>query len=195
MTNTGLEQIHCWIREPQRFAGWRPMMRRLLQEVRDQPRSVEAVWHPLGFIYARLSTEGTSITRLHIWPACMSGGFDASTNVHDHSWNLTSRVICGYLVNHLYEIQCSCESATHRVYEVDYDGTTSYLRPTTKVVRCEHICSVQICEGDRYTIEQRSFHNTQIPAGVLVATLVIAETNTSMRPRVLGSGLITSSTR
>jgi hypothetical protein len=60
--------------------------------------------HANGFLKVPLAEAGGARVRLHYWP----GGVRGEENVHDHRWDLASRILAGTLEN---EVFATCQRA------------------------------------------------------------------------------------
>lgn len=78
----------------------------VLQSITDANQNVTFQIHPLGFIHGELSpcvplSYGERF-RLHIWLSD-AGSLDQLGDLHEHTWNLTSLVLAGGVLDRNYE--------------------------------------------------------------------------------------------
>lgn len=69
-------------------------------------------WSIQGFGMLRLYLDDGQVGRLHIWDTKQMAVEDVST-VHDHPWDLDSRIISGMLCNQRYERNGAGEGSEH----------------------------------------------------------------------------------
>ena len=157
----------------------------LLGDIAGGQLTFAAVRHPLGFIYAPLLRAGSTALRLHIWLSGATRPQLTTSPIHDHTWQLTSYVVCGRLENCLVEIHDST-TPTHRVFEISGVGGADSLRPTERLVEFRVAATQAVRAGDRYTIEAGRFHFTEVPEDCTAATIVLASRKASVPERSLG---------
>ena len=164
------------------------IMAAVLHEVLSMSRSMDALWHPLGFMHATLLTRGSLSIRFHIWPELASPPGDlAASPIHDHRWALASQILCGTLINHTVAIDDSSEPDAHpmRVARIRYDGSDNYVEPTAHEVTWRVTRSSRFERGTRYTVPPGEFHFTAPGADRPVATVVRAQVERDAPPRTL----------
>jgi hypothetical protein len=89
--------------------------------------------HPLGFIAAVLSRfKDGSCLRLHVWNKKMSHAQRPFWGIHNHQYDLVSKVLRGEMRFDEYKLTDSFIS--RRVYSVAYKNGTSRLRATSSLV-------------------------------------------------------------
>ena len=136
------------------------------------------VRHPLGFVCVPLHRGSGVGLCLHMWPA---GGETAETadpttsQVHAHSWDLLSWVVCGCLGNQIVAVRDDAEHPTHRLFQVRSDGRGGdELRATDRLVTCAPGRPEWTGGGHPYTIPAGAFHATATPPDGNAASLVLA---------------------
>ena len=158
----------------------------ILNAVMDNPASVEAVWHPLGFMYIELLQKyGTSV-RFHIWSAKFPQRTSLGWLIHKHSWGLSSYLMLGSLKNHVYEIASSADPPSSRIYRVGYQGLTNHLVATGNLVSHNLAVTQKVSKGSIYRLAPGIFHRTEVARNSDVATFVLAEDAAGQRNEVLG---------
>ncbi len=157
----------------------------LVQEIAAGRARFPAVRHPLGFIYAPLFREWPWTLRLHIWLREAPRPQLTTSPIHDHTWELTSFVVCGALENRIIHVH-DVEDPTHRVFEIRGVGGNDMLQPTERLVRFHCSSAERLLQGDRYVVAAGQFHFTEVPEGITTATIVLAERKTTAPERSLG---------
>ncbi len=157
----------------------------LLQDVAAGRARFPAVRHPLGFLYAPLLRERPQALRLHIWLHDAPRPQLTTSPIHDHTWQLTSFVVCGELENRVIQVD-DVDDPTHRVFEIRGTGSDDFLRPTERLVRFRCSGIERVKQGGRYVMAAGQFHYTQVAEGITTATVVLAERKTTSPERSLG---------
>jgi hypothetical protein len=159
---------------------------RALVAHREPPPTAFA--HPLGFIYLPLLRMPDATLRLHIWHDDGDArrlGDDEISAMHDHTWDMTSYVICGELRNVLVDVVPEAAAPTHRVFEIHGRGDVDEIRPTETVVRIADTREDKVSAGQTYQMGSDLIHCTRPGPGV-VATLVAARRTSKRIERALG---------
>jgi hypothetical protein len=105
--------------------------------------------------------------------------------MHDHTWGMTSYVICGELRNVIVSVVEDADAPTHRVFEIHRDGAVDDIRATDTVVRIVGECEDKVSVGQTYRMDSDLIHRTEPGSGV-VATLVAARRTSRRVERALG---------
>lgn len=147
----------------------------LLQVLRaGAARDGTAIWHPLGFARIVLRADPDAVLRLHVWPAEPPDVEFAVEPVHDHTWRLHSRVLCGHVTNHVLAAREG--PGDHVLATVDrIDRLTDIVRPTDRPVAVETVDVRTVPAGERYELEPRMLHRSVPAPGAVVATIVAAQ--------------------
>ena|SRR6266542_3601487 len=157
----------------------------LLREIATARASFPAVRHPLGFLYAPLLRERSQVLRLHIWLRDAPRPQLTTSPIHDHTWRLTSFVVCGELENQTIHVDDAADP-THRIFEIRGAGSDDFLRPTERLVSFRCSSAERVKQGCRYVMAARQFHFTEVAGDVTTATIVLAERQTTTPERSLG---------
>src|SRR6266545_8040326 len=157
----------------------------LVQEIAAGRARFPAVRHPLGFIYAPLFREWPWTLRLHIWLHDAPRPQLTTSPIHDHTWQLTSFVVCGELENRVIQVD-DVVDPTHRIFEIRGAGSDDFLRPTERLVSFRCSSAERVKQGCRYVMAARQFHFTEVAGDVTTATIVLAERQTTTPERSLG---------
>src|SRR6266536_227127 len=117
--------------------------------------------------------------------SCASAPQLTTSPIHDHTWQLTSFVVCGELENRVIQVD-DVDDPTHRVFEIRGTGSDDFLRPTERLVRFRCSGIERVKQGGRYVMAAGQFHYTQVAEGITTATVVLAERKTTSPERSLG---------
>lgn len=158
-----------------------------LTSMEDCPESIEAIWHPVGFSYFKLSQEEGMTLRLHAWTP-LRGRYDRPIwpIIHSHDWALTSYVLCGEIANSIYLVEPNMQASTHRIYDIEHQGHLDYLRATDLLVNCRRDSCEALKRGRKYELDPGTFHSTETMDDELVSTLVLAKQAPHIPAKVLG---------
>lgn len=126
--------------------------------------------HPLGFHVVKVSS-GPDDLRLHFWKP---GGVDQpGYEIHDHIFDLESRVIEGAIRHRLYTAAAD-PKGPYAVYSVDYSGTESRLAKTDERVLLYQELEEVFTAGDTYSVKAGKLHDAEIEGfGSTAMTLVL----------------------
>lgn len=145
------------------------------------------VAHPLGFVCVPLHRGADAGLCLHMWPAGSAGHAEPTTSeVHAHSWDLLSWVVCGCLGNQIIAVRDDTEHPTHRLFQVVSEAGGDELRATDRLVTCTPGRPEWTRAGRPYTIPAGSFHATATPPDGHAASLVLARTRPGAADLSLG---------
>lgn len=158
----------------------------LIEELVARPDVVALNRHPLGFAHAKLGTFEGGVIRLHIWPSEPIPVQDPPWLIHRHSWHLTSYVFRGGVENNIYEIEPD-DRGDRRLYTVGYEGDSSVMKATDKVVTCVTLSSQEVLEGHRYEVDGSAFHSTNTASRMPTATIAITGKSSGQVPTVIGA--------
>jgi hypothetical protein len=158
-------------------------------------RALRAVHHPLGFVCLPILRDGDDGVCVHVFgaPGATPTGTETETGtgtgtgpdlpapdvsqVHCHSWDLTSTVLYGRLGNRRVDVDDTTREPTHRVFEVRSDPSgVDELRPTERLVRLLPGAEQTSARGQTYALPAGEFHTTVVPDGRPTATLVLGRT-------------------
>jgi hypothetical protein len=153
-----------------------------------RPPPCDAFAHPLGFLYLPLLRMSDATLRLHIWTDDQEHrplGENHISPMHDHTWDMTSYIICGELRNVIVSVVDDADAPTHRVFEIHGDGAVDDIRATGTVVRVVGESEDKVSVGQTYRMGSDLIHRTEPGPGV-VATLVAARRTSKRVERALG---------
>jgi hypothetical protein len=157
----------------------------LIQEIALRRARFSAVRHPLGFLYAPLLRESSRALRLHIWLRDAPRPQLTTSPIHDHTWQLTSLVVCGELENRIIHVY-DADDPTHRIFEIRGIGSDDFLQPSERLVRFRCSAVERVRQGERYVVAAGQFHFTEVAQEITTATIVLAERKTTAPERALG---------
>ena len=121
-----------------------------------------------------------------------------TSQVHSHSWDLTSYVLYGTLHNQRIRVADAGAAATHRIFEVRSHGDRDELHATNRLVSCEPEAASEYGAGCVYFLRAGEFHTTVVPGQQEVATVALGRSrpqaaDLSVGPRQARSHAITRS--
>jgi len=169
----------------------------LLRDIASGRRELTAVRHPLGFLCLPVQRRGEHGVCVHIWMPELLPEVRTS-QMHSHSWDLTSYVLHGTLHDQHIRVIDTPDSATHRVFEVRSHGDVDELRATDRIVSCSTQAARAHGGGRVYLLPAGEFHATEVTDGELTATVVLGRTrppavDLSLGPLGTGSHTLTRS--
>ena len=142
-----------------------------LTAVAQERRPVLAVLHPLGFTCLPVERVGEYGICVHLWGAGGPHEDPTTSQIHAHSWELTSYVLYGQVRNELIEL--SEDAPSHRVFEVHSDSDGDEIRPTARLVRPYTTDAAVHRSGEVYELRCGRFHTTTLPDLGDAATVVL----------------------
>ena len=114
--------------------------------------------HPLGFHVVKVGW-GPHALRLHFWKP---GGVDQpGFEIHDHIFDLESRVIEGAIRHRVYTAAVDPD-VLNAVYSVAYYGTESRLAKTDQRFRLNKRSDEVLTLGQLYRVEAGTFHDAEV---------------------------------
>lgn len=155
----------------------------------------QAVRHPLGFFCLPVVRQDGFGICVHGWDAERE---PVEAPPHSHSWDLTSHVLYGTVVNVRFDVADeppdadSPPDATGRLYLVDSHRDHDELRATPRAVRWTVQDRRVMGPGDEYTLAAGEFHTTAVRLGTAAATVVVARTIPDTRDLIVAAGAGTS---
>jgi hypothetical protein len=162
----------------------------ILDSIIDGDLLLSPIIHPLGFIHVDLGNDdqGCSL-RLHIWDNSIDSSIHDKPVIHQHNRSIRSLVLCGEIVNTVYQVDFNISSATHSVYEVCYQRDSERMHDLIKytgdsacaLISYEH----RILTGEYYDLDVTLFHRSFVNNS-FASTLVLAGKKQAIYPRILG---------
>ena len=153
--------------------------------VRRIERLLTPVWHPLGFMHAKLAdTPAGETYRLHLWSAEHRNPGEQQDKIHDHLFNVTSRVVAGSIENIRYQFTPG-RSGDYREFRVDYRSGYSRLIDTEIVGQLHVVERKRIRPPGKYLVPRCELHETRPPDEGLALTVVRTSDPLNYKPRAV----------
>jgi hypothetical protein len=144
----------------------------LLRDIASGRCELTAVRHPLGFLCIPAQRNGEHGICIHVWTPALQPALTTS-QVHSHSWDLTSYVLYGTLRNQRIRVAEAGAAATHRIFEVRSHDDRDELHATARLVSCEPERTREYGAGSVYFLQAGEFHTTVVPGAQQVATVAL----------------------
>lgn len=132
-----------------------------LLKIRDT--GVRVISQPLGF-YRIFITARDALSpgiMLHAWLDDTQPRQSDFVDIHSHTFEMTSRVLVGELVNEIYQV-IPDRSGDYKKVNVFHDGVNSKRVVSDELVRAELISSERVRENQKYSFGSKIFHCTTI---------------------------------
>lgn len=133
--------------------------------------SLEAFWHPLGFIHIKLFKRGSENFRLHIWPQKQRSKTSTNYPIHNHIYDIESIVLSGRIGCQNYEVRQS-KTSNSSLCDVLYFKDKSVLKSTKKKIKVIEKNLSWTNADNSYCINKGEFHQSVVPEGEFSATLL-----------------------
>ncbi|GLZ80751.1 hypothetical protein Afil01_55580 [Actinorhabdospora filicis] len=143
-----------------------------------------AVRHPLGFACLPVLRAGEIGVCVHLWAAGRPEADPSTSQMHAHSWELTSYVLYGVVRNELIEV--FEDAPTHRVFEIRSGPGGDEIAPTARLVRPVRAEASTHGRGEVYRLPTGRFHTTSLPGTGDAATVVLGRGLPGARDLSLG---------
>lgn len=140
--------------------------------------------HPLGFISCTFFSEGARNARLHIWPLDEKTIQDKNTQIHDHTFDFTSWVIHGGIIN--TTLTPSEQGELHAIYSTSYSGEKSTIQRTNLSTQLSPNDSTLHLAGTEYSVKSGEFHKSERAGNSISATVLITNSTNKSTPYVAG---------
>ncbi len=132
----------------------------------EQPASVTALLHPLGFICFPLERDGVSGVCLHAWDEDLWQGLPraslTTSPFHSHSWDLDSYVVYGTVCNKAIKVSDNVAQPEYRIAEIRSNGDIDTITPTERLVDSTVLTTESYSGGETYSLEAGVFHTTEV---------------------------------
>ena len=153
--------------------------------VRSVLELLTPVWHPLGFIHAKLADVPDGGTyRLHLWSSEHRHVGEQRDKVHDHLFNVSSRVVAGAVENIRYRFVAG-ESEDCCEMRVDYRPDCIRLVEAGVVGRLYVVQRERIEAPGKYVVPRGELHETIPPEDGLALTVVRTSQPVDYKPRAI----------
>jgi hypothetical protein len=156
----------------------------------------QAIRHPLGFFCLPVVRDDGFGICVHGWDVERE---PVDAPPHSHSWDLTSHVLYGTVVNVRFDVADepvdvdSSPGATGRIYIVDSHRDHDELRASPRTVRWSLRDRRGAGPGAEYTLSAGEFHTTAVRLGTAAATVVVARPVPAARDLIIAATSGTSS--
>lgn len=153
-------------------------------------------WHPTGFVVFKTAIKfGDMPVRVHCWPAEDRRGDPDHPPLHTHMWPLTSKVVLGTYVEATLQLEPS-EAGPIRKYMVTYESEDqSTISPTAGRFEVIEYEVEHYCVGQTHHLAAGSWHQTLIPDGSPVVTVMVTGPSHFDKPRIAGPAELPEFTR
>lgn len=144
--------------------------------------------HGNGFLQFDL----TPVYRLHIWSRDLPPAQKVSTQLHDHIWDFTSKIVFGKLHDRQYDYRSVSllhedddHSGVYQIWETTYaGGRNTRLVPVRQFIRLEPPEGCIYGIGECYEVKAGVFHQSR-PVESPTMTIIEKGAQTTARARVL----------
>jgi predicted metal-dependent enzyme (double-stranded beta helix superfamily) len=131
--------------------------------------------HPLGFVHVLLCREDRYALRLHVWPDHDRYEQQPYWPIHNHKFDLISRLITGSLTNRSYRVEQTRHETGFQLYDVRYEIGKSIMSPSGMHVEVVASGSEHVRAPHVYSISAGTFHDTYVAVGDFTATLILTK--------------------
>ena len=153
--------------------------------VRSLSDQLTPTWHPLGFIHVRLlSPSAGESFRLHLWPADYQHNQEQVDKIHDHLFNVTSKVLCGAVTNFRYTFSPD-ENGEWRELRVRYGPQVSSLCETGVVGNLQETEAQTFSAQSTYHVPRFALHQTASSSAQDTLTVVYTDSAVQYEPRAM----------
>lgn len=141
----------------------------LVSRERQRKLAAQSYKHANGFLKIQLGTYRSCRLRLHLW--AVERASVTTTTVHNHRWNIASRILCGEVLNKKFRLDDLGRGALYRSYLYTPSASSDRLSPVGEQSLSE-VESSAFTSGDTYKLEWSDLHQTRAKEGAvtLVAT-------------------------
>jgi len=147
-------------------------------------KGAKFIWHPLGFIFCKLSEEGERKIRLHIWPNHHDRMQKPTWLIHDHLFDLKSWVIAGKIENTEYSVTEG--TPNYRVYNAIYEKDSSVLCRTDKQIFITEHIKYQVSADEKYRVPSGVLHQSVSVSETISVTVCETIDQPNISPRIAG---------
>jgi hypothetical protein len=128
--------------------------------------------HPLGFLRLML-TENSRLKPgfyLHVWPDVPLASQPSDYKIHNHIFDLESRVICGSLIDITYDVEANDDGGYYQLRAEHCNEFSELIIMPQKCI-CNQLLTKTVGDGGIYKIDKGTYHSTEIKNGY-TATLM-----------------------
>ena len=158
----------------------------VIDQIATTPHMHAATWHPSCFaVIPLLPRNDELLLRIHVWPTPAPARPTPDWPVHNHTWAIDSRILCGALTDETVAVTPDPQGAQVLYTPVcGLDGEAHLTRTETRVSAAVTQRATYLA-GEQYHLEPDLFH-VSVPAGELTATAVVMTRPSFGATRVLG---------
>ncbi|WP_405484807.1 hypothetical protein [Nocardia sp. NBC_00511] len=140
---------------------------RILDEIIEDPATVTALLHPLGFVCFPLERDGESGVCIHAWEPDLWRLLPLPTlttsQIHSHSWELVSCVLYGTVCNKVLDVVDVDNGPEFRVAEIhNGEAGIDMIHPIDRWVRSSVAATEWHAAGEIYRLDAGVFHTTSV---------------------------------
>lgn len=158
----------------------------VIDQIATTPHLHAATWHPSCFaVIPLLPRNDELLLRIHVWPTPAPARPDPDWPVHNHTWAIDSRILCGALTDETVAVTPDPQGP--RVLYTPtctLDGEACLTRTDARVHAAVTRRATYL-PGEQYHMEPDLFH-VSVPADELTATAVVMTQPSFGATRVLG---------
>lgn len=153
--------------------------------IRSCEGSLDPVWHPLGFIHVKLAQgEMKDTFRMHVWSRHCREPNEQVDKIHDHLFDVRSRVVFGDLKNVRYRFSPSFSGA-YREVRVDYGRNEVSLRESGIYGDLEEFGDEVLRAPVEYFVPKFELHQTLLGESDVALTIVHTTEPENYAPRAI----------
>lgn len=165
-----MNALNCWVADP----ASSPSIAEVVEDLRALTSGTVPtfLYHPLGFVYARILARGTATIRLHIWSEQGRPQMPL-WDIHDHTFSFQSLVLLGKIRNECFAF-IPDENGPVGLFTARYASASSILSSLGRFGDLR-LCDVTLASaGECYTMQAEVLHRS-CPCSDFVATLLRTE--------------------
>jgi len=167
-------------------------------EVIPELESYKGRWHPLGFMVYPLGVHPEiGSLRLHIWPITFRETIAGGSGIHNHAWNIASRVVAGEYTDARFQIDETTTLPADKTLPANWlrvfmpkkvAGEPDCLSSDGTIVSVRNEGEVRVSAGWNHRLVPEEFHLPTIPLTRLASTLVLDSPSFGYPPSILIGG-------
>lgn len=150
-------------------------------------RGRQGHWHPTGFAVFQLGETFEAMpVRVHCWLKSERPVEHLHPPLHTHVWPLAGKVMMGKYVETIYDLTPTSDGGL-RLYSVDYHSRDdASVAETGSSVAAASSAQRSYEAGEIHTVQEGVWHETQIPTGAIVVTVMVTGRAVLDRPWLAG---------
>ncbi len=156
----------------------------LLNFIEENIESISPNWHALGFIHCLLASEASGVTlRLHAWDSGLSHNQEQESKIHDHRFDVESRVLSGAVMNTIYNFR-DAQDGDFKICRVNYSSNSSLLVDSSEFGYIDVSGFSEVRAPSFYGVKKFNLHKTEL-VGSRALTLVRTSSFEGYSPRAV----------